>query len=91
MPKSPYPGFTPLNNRRLELVTKKYDGRGLSETEAREMEMLGEVVGRMCDFRWPMRDMEKEFKERTGHTIDEILEKIERKRKRILKLKGKKP
>lgn len=80
MARSPYPGFTKLNNRRLDLVTKKYDGRGLTEQEEREMEMLGECVGAMCDFRWPMRDFDKEFKEKHGMTLEEFIEKAKEKK-----------
>lgn len=75
MARSPYPGFTPLNNRRLVLVQKKHYGGGLTEQEEREMEMLGEVVMAMCDYRWPMIDFDKRFKERTGMTIEEAMEK----------------
>jgi|EndMetStandDraft_3_1072993.scaffolds.fasta_scaffold439409_3 hypothetical protein len=74
MPRSPYPGFTKLNRRRLELVDKKYKGGGLSETEEREMEMLGKCVGAMCFFRWPLKDIDKDFREKTGMSLDEFIE-----------------
>lgn len=73
--RSPYPGFTKLNNRRLDLIQKKYHGGGLTEMEEREMEMLGECVSAMCLFRWPLRDIDKEFKEKMGMSLDEFIEK----------------
>jgi hypothetical protein len=81
MPRSPYPGFTPLNNRRLLLIDKKYKGIGLNETEEREMEMLGLCVSAMCHFRWPYRDIGKELKEKTGYTLDDIFKKLEGEKK----------
>lgn len=75
MARSPYPGFTPLNNRRLDLVKKKHYGGGLTEQEDREMEMLGEVVMAMCHYRWPTIDFDVEFKKKTGMTIEEFSKK----------------
>ena len=57
MPRPPYKFFTPLNNRRLELVKKKHYGDGLTKDEDREMEMLGNVVCAMADYRWPMKEI----------------------------------
>ncbi len=83
MPRSPYPGFTKLNNRRGELIQKKYKGGGLTEIEEREMEMLGTCVSAMVHFRWPYRDLDKEFKEKFGCTLEEFIAKN--------KLEGQKP
>lgn len=75
MVRSPYPGFTALNRRRLALIEKEYKGGGLTEHETREMEMLGECVSAMCHFRWPFRDIDKEFKEKTGMMMEKFLKK----------------
>ena len=75
MPRSPYPGFKRLNDRRLDLVEKKYHGGGLTETEEREMEMLGTCISAMCHYRWPYRDIDKDFKEKFGCTLEEFMAK----------------
>ena len=49
MAKSPYRFFTPLNNRRHELIEKKIIGDGLTDKEEKEFEMLQEVCGHMVE------------------------------------------
>jgi hypothetical protein len=76
MARSPYPGFTPLNNRRLELVKKKHYGGGLTLQEGREMEMLSEVVDAMVHYHCPTIDLDKKFMERFGITIEGFTKKM---------------
>ncbi len=75
MSRPPYPGFTKLNRRRLELIDKEFNRGGLSETEKREMEMLGKCVDAMCSFRWPLIDIDKEFKKTHGISLKEFIER----------------
>lgn len=51
---SPYPGFKALNERRLELVNKRYID-GLSGDEKRELTMLFACVEAMTWYRFPTR------------------------------------
>ncbi len=51
-----YPGFTRLNNRRCDLINKKFSKRGLSDKEARELDMLQEVVDKFIYYASPMPD-----------------------------------
>ena len=59
-----YPGFTPLNHRRGELIFKKHQGGGLVGDEEVELEMLQGVVELMVEFMypsWPNLDYLKEI------------------------------
>lgn len=77
MGRSPYPGFTALNRRRHDLIRKKYEGGGLTKDEAREMEMLGEVVSLMCDYRWPTRF---QLQDKYTRKFERLAKKIERRK-----------
>ncbi len=70
MSASPYRGFKPLNDRRLDLVYKKHGG-GLSDDEGRELAMLDSCVEAMLDYRWPMK---------TFPELAELMDKLNAKR-----------
>ena len=80
MARSPYPGFSALNNRRGELIHKKHLGGGLSQDQERELAMLQGVTGLMLEYKHPL-----------GPAMDR-LEKIERRVRRLMERirKGKK-
>lgn len=52
MAQSPYRGFKPLNDRRLELITKLHTW-GIGDDEKRELKMLEDCTDAMLEFRWP--------------------------------------
>lgn len=58
MKKSPYPGFTKLNKRRLSLLMRSDP---LSQEEEQELHMLNEVCRLMIQFRWPKYDIHEDF------------------------------
>lgn len=51
---SPYKGFKPLNDRRLDLLKLKH-GKGLSKDQERELKMLEDCTTAMIEYRWPMK------------------------------------
>lgn len=55
MAKPVYRGFTPLNNRRCDLINKEFTDGKLSPDEKRELIMLTTCVEAMMHYRCPMK------------------------------------
>ncbi len=77
MPRWVYPGFDRLNSRRQDLIEKQL-GKGVTDLEARELDMLQEVIGKMAWFHHPLPDPLARLKESSHAGAREIAEKIDR-------------
>jgi tRNA C32,U32 (ribose-2'-O)-methylase TrmJ len=73
MPRWVYPGFDRLNRRRGELIQKKL-GAGVTELEARELDMLQEIVDKIAWFNHHLPDPLWRLKE-SSHAGARAIEK----------------
>ena len=77
MPRWVYPGFDRLNNRRQDLIERQM-GKGLTDHEARELDMLQEVIGNMVWFDHPLPNPLARLKESSNAEARKLGEKIDR-------------
>ena len=76
MPRWVYPGFDRLNNRRQDLIHQQME-KGITDLEARELDMLQEVIGKMAWFNNPLPNPLARLKESPNPEARKLGEKID--------------